>query len=61
MGVIAVVIGADTVEGVVGIGIDIVFGVLFSSSPTTIFLEGVLTSDSLFGRGFCDDMVCEVF
>ncbi len=61
MGVIDVVIGADTVEGVVGTGIGIVFGVLFSSSPTTIGLEGVLTSDSLLGILFCDDMVYEDF
>jgi hypothetical protein len=45
-GVLAVVIGTDsTVGGVVGTGIGIVFGVLLSSSPTAIGLEGVPTSD----------------
>lgn len=60
-GVLAVVMGTDTVGGVVGTGIGIVFGVLLSSSPTAIGLEGVPTRESLLERVFCNDAVYVIF
>ncbi|KAJ6410705.1 hypothetical protein OIU84_007456 [Salix udensis] len=48
-GVMAVCIGNDTVEGVVGTGISMAFGVLFSSSATVFVFEGVLKERSFIG------------
>lgn len=56
-GVMAVCIGTDMVEGVDGIGIGIVLGVLFSSSITEIVFKGVENESLLLGRAFCSGSV----
>jgi hypothetical protein len=60
-GVIAVCIGTDTVEGVMGIGIGIAFGVLLFSSSAMIFVfEGVLKDRSFIGGVFLKVSLCGV-
>ena len=51
-GVIAVCIGTDTVEGVMGKGIVMALGVLFSSSAIVVVFEGVLKHRSFTGSVF---------
>lgn len=57
-GVMAILIGIDTVEGVAGTGIGIAFGVLFSSSITVAVLEGVVNGALLSGIVFCNFSLC---
>jgi hypothetical protein len=57
----AIFIGIDAVEGVAGIGIGTVFGVLFSWSAAVIALQGltkgILLSAIVFGN-FSLGMIC---
>ena len=54
-GVIAILIGTDTVDGVAGKGIGIVFGVLFSSSTKLVaVLEGVVNGTLLSDSVLCN-------
>jgi hypothetical protein len=59
-GVMAVCMGTDTVEGVVGTGISIAFGVQFSSSATVFVFEGVLKDRSFIGSVFLDVSSCVI-
>lgn len=56
----AVCMGTDTDKGVAGVGIDIAFGVLFSSS-TKIDLGGVDIGALQLGTNFCDVSLCFLF
>ena len=51
-------IGIDTVEGVVGTGIGIAFGVPFCSSTTVAVFEGVENGKLLSVTVFCNFSVC---
>jgi len=57
-GVIAIFIGADTVDGVAGKGIGIVFGVLFSSSTKVAVLDGVVNGTLLSDSVLCSFSPC---
>lgn len=54
----AVSIGTDTVEGVEGTGIGIVFGVLFSSSGIGIIFDGVVYGMLLLDCVLCSCLGC---